>query len=501
MKIEVLNALKIVITTFICSAIIMPFMIKIAKHVGALDVPRSDEGNRHIHTKTTPYFGGLGVFLSFLLGYMIFGTPSIRMNSILIGSFIVILTGITDDIAPIKSWQKLIGHLIAASVIVFYGNITLNNITAFGFNLDFGIFAYPLTIFFIVACANIINLIDGLDGLSGGICSIFFLTIGIIGLYQGRSGSLVMILTFIMLGATLGFLLYNFHNAKIFAGDCSTFLGFIIAIISLLEFKGPALTSFFVPITILAIPILDTLFAIIRRTLKGKPIFSADKQHLHHQLLGMNFSPTVTVIIIYVIDILFSLATILFMIQDHTIGIIIYLVLFVAMLWFVFHTSIISDKSPKLVKSIEEKIKSPKKKSNVSTKLTKENKKDNSQNKPKKSKNTKVTTKNKRHKALSFEYNHIFHKIEFRDIVNIEKEQDSKRCIIRTTYGTIYMPGTLNDIISKLDDRFLKVHRSLIVNKDKIVKYNPKLNKLEFNDGSFTHLISRRKKKELMKCD
>ena len=227
MKIEVLNALKIVITTFICSAIIMPFMIKIAKHVGALDVPRSDEGNRHIHTKTTPYFGGLGVFLSFLLGYMIFGTPSIRMNSILIGSFIVILTGITDDIAPIKSWQKLIGHLIAASVIVFYGNITLNNITVFGFNLDFGIFAYPLTIFFIVACTNIINLIDGLDGLSGGICSIFFLTIGIIGLYQGRSGSLVMILTFIMLGATLGFLLYNFHNAKIFAGDCSTFLGFI----------------------------------------------------------------------------------------------------------------------------------------------------------------------------------------------------------------------------------------------------------------------------------
>ena len=110
----------------------------------------------------------------------------------------------------------------------------------------------------------------------------------------------------------------------------------------------------------------------------------------------MNFSPTVTVIIIYVIDILFSLATILFMIQDHTIGIIIYLVLFVAMLWFVFHTSIISDKSPKLVKSIEEKIKSPKKKSNVSTKITKENKKDNSQNKHKKSKNTKVTTKNKR---------------------------------------------------------------------------------------------------------
>ncbi|MBR4618169.1 MAG: undecaprenyl/decaprenyl-phosphate alpha-N-acetylglucosaminyl 1-phosphate transferase [Bacilli bacterium] len=359
---EVLNALKIVITTFICSAIIMPFMIKIAKHVGAIDRPRSDEDNRHIHTTATPFFGGLGIFLSFLLSYMLFGTPSIKMNSILIGSFIVILTGITDDIKPIKSWQKFIGHLIAASVITFYGDITLNNITAFGFNLDFGIFAYPITILFIVACTNIINLIDGLDGLSGGICSIFFLTIGIIGIYQGRGGSLVMILTFIMLGATLGFLLYNFHPAKIFAGDCSTFLGFIIAIISLLEFKGPALTSFFVPIAILAIPILDTLFAIIRRMLKGKPIFSADKQHLHHQLLGMNFSQTVTVLIIYVIDILFSIATVLFMIKDPKVGIVIYIILFILIIWFVFHTSIISDKNPERLQKLEQKLGMKKKK-------------------------------------------------------------------------------------------------------------------------------------------
>lgn len=363
---EVLNALKIVFTTFVCSAAIMPFMIRIAKHVGAIDRPRSDEGNRHIHKKATPYFGGLGIFLSFLLSYMLFGTPSIKMNSILIGSFIIILTGITDDVASIKSWQKLIGHLIAALVITLYGNITINNITAFGFNLDFGIFAYPLTVLFIIACTNVINLIDGLDGLSGGICSIFFLTIGIIGIYQGRGGSLVMILTFIMLGATLGFLLYNFHPAKIFAGDCSTFLGFIISIISLLEFKGPALTSFFVPIAILAIPILDTLFAIIRRLLKGKPIFSADKQHLHHQLLGMNFSQTVTVLIIYLIDILFSIATVLFMIKDQKLGIIIYIILFVLIIWFVFHTSIISDKNPERMKYLGEKLKFKKNKKDKS---------------------------------------------------------------------------------------------------------------------------------------
>src|SRR5699024_5837857 len=159
--------------------------------------------------------------------------------------------GIMDDIKPIRAYQKLIGHLIAASIIVFYGGITLDNITAFGFSFNFGILAPFITILFIVVCTNIINLIDGVDGLSGGICSILFLTIGIIGFYQGRSGSLVMILTFIMLGSTLGFLLHNFYPAKIFAGDCATFMGFIISIITLLEFKGPALTSFFVPIMIL----------------------------------------------------------------------------------------------------------------------------------------------------------------------------------------------------------------------------------------------------------
>lgn len=347
MRSDILNSIKIIMVTFAFSAILMPIMMKIAKHVGAIDLPRSDEEHRHIHKKATPLFGGLGVFLSFMLSFMIFGTPSLKMNSVLIGSFIIILTSIIDDIKSIKSWQKFLGHFIGASVIVFYGHILLENITAFGFNVDFGVFAYPITLLFIVACTNIINLIDGIDGLSGGICSIFYLTVGIIGIYQGRCGTLVMIISFIMLGATLGFLLYNFHPAKIFAGDCSTFFGFIIAIISLLEFKGPALTSFFVPIAILAIPILDTLFAIIRRLIKRKPIFSADKQHLHHQLLGMNFSEVTTVLIIYLIDISFSVATILFMLKDQKAGIIIYIILFIIIIWFVLHTSIIRDKTPK----------------------------------------------------------------------------------------------------------------------------------------------------------
>ncbi len=351
-----LSVIKIVLTTFLTSALIMPFMKKIAVHVGAIDIPRSEEGNRHIHKREIPKLGAVGIFLSFLLGYMLFGEQSVRMNSILIGSFIMILTGIVDDIKPIKAWQKLIGQLIAASVIVFYGGILLNNITAFGLSFDFGILSYPITLFFIIACSNIINLIDGLDGLSGGICSIFYITIGIIGLYQGRSGSLVMILTFIMLGSTLGFLVHNFYPAKIFAGDCSTFMGFIISVITLLEFKGPALTSFFVPVMILGIPILDTLFAIIRRLLKGQAPFQADKKHLHHQLLGMNFSQRTTVLIIYGMNILFAAASIFYTLKDPLYGQIIYIIIFIIFLWFVLHTTIISDKNPKRTKKIIDKL-------------------------------------------------------------------------------------------------------------------------------------------------
>ncbi len=362
MNVEILNALKIVLVTFLCSAALMPIMKKIANYIGALDIPRSDEGNRHIHKKVTPKMGGVGIFFAFLLGYMLFGEQSVQMNSILIGSFVIVFTGLIDDIKSIRAKDKFIGQLIAAAIIVFYGGITLNNITAFGFSIDFGIFSYPLTILFIVACTNIINLIDGLDGLCGGICSIFFLTIGVIGFFQGRSGTLVMILTFIMLGATLGFLLHNFYPAKIFCGDCAMFLGFIIAVISLLEFKGPALTSLFVPLMILGIPILDTLFAIIRRILRHRPPFAPDKEHIHHQLLGMNFSQRTTVLIIYAIAILFASASIFYTLKDPFLGKILYILIFVIVVWFVLRTTIISTKNKQITDSILDKVESTLKK-------------------------------------------------------------------------------------------------------------------------------------------
>ena len=355
---EIDHILKIVAITFLFSVCIMPVMKKIAHHIGAIDIPRNTEHNRHIHKKPIPKLGGLGIFLAFLFGYMLFGQHSIKMNAILIGSFVIILTGLLDDINDLRASQKLLGQLVAAAIVVFYGKIVITDISAFGMVFDFGILSEIITMIFIVACINIINFTDGLDGLSGGVTSIFYITTGIICFYQGRIGTLEFTLTFIMLWATLGFLVHNFYPAKIFAGDCSQFMGFMIAIISLLGFKGTALTSLFVPILILGLPILDTLFAIIRRTLRGQPIFSADKEHFHHQLLGMNFSQRTTVLIIYGINILFALTSIFYVLKDPKAASVIYIILSIIFIWFVCYTSIITDKRPPKLKELKAKIKS-----------------------------------------------------------------------------------------------------------------------------------------------
>ena len=347
MKERIEYSLLIVGACLVIVALIIPLVKQIALHIGALDIPNE----RKVHTKPIPRLGGLGIFMGFLIGYMIFGQSTIQMNSILIGSFIILLTGIFDDIKPISAKAKLIGQIFASCVIVFYGNILLNNITVFGLDINFGVFAYPITMLFIVACTNIINLIDGLDGLSGGISSIFYLSTIIICFFQSRFMELELVLSLIMLGSTLGFLVHNFHPAKIFAGDSGAlFMGFIIAVISLLGFKTTAITSIFIPLMILAVPILDTLFAIIRRLLKHQSISTPDKQHLHHQLLKMKISHRNTVLIIYAITALFSIASILYTLNDTSdvfIGRIIYGLLMIGVVIFVFKTDIITTRKEK----------------------------------------------------------------------------------------------------------------------------------------------------------
>ena len=334
-----LKIMPMIIIPFLFTLFFVPVVRNIAFHVGAMDMPNA----RKVHKVPMPRLGGLAIFCGFLLGYMLYGTHSSQMNSILIGGFVIVLTGVLDDIKPLKASVKFAGQLIAACILVFYGNFLMTNVTAFGLDISFGPFSYFLTLFFILGCINCINLIDGLDGLAAGISSIYFLTIGIITVIQGSIG-LDYVLTFVMLGSTLGFLVHNFNPANIFMGDSgSMFLGFIIATIALLGFKNVTLTSLIIPLLILAIPILDTLFAILRRILKGEPISTPDKFHIHHQLLKRNFSQRQTVIIIYVINLLFAFASIVYVLKDANLGYIIYGILLIIVTLFVVKTNVVYD--------------------------------------------------------------------------------------------------------------------------------------------------------------
>lgn len=355
----IIKIIGMIIVPFTFVVAIIPKIKKVALQINAVDVPR---GGRHIHDKLTPKLGGLGIFLGFLLGYMIFGTHSATMNAVLIGSFIIILIGLIDDITELTAFQQFVGQLAAACVLVFYGNLVISELTAFGLKIEFGVFTPFISLFFIIGCINCINLIDGLDGLSGGISSIYFLTTGIIAVIQQKSG-LDFVIAFLMLGSTLGFLVYNFHPATIFAGDCgSNFMGFMISVIALLGFKNVTLTSLFIPLLIIAIPILDTLFAIIRRALKHEPLFKGDKFHIHHQLLKRNFSVKSTVAIIYIIDALFALASIVYVLNDAKLGYFLYGLLLVIVITFVAKTNIVFDQEEIKKKIRNRKIKKDSKK-------------------------------------------------------------------------------------------------------------------------------------------
>ena len=331
--------LLVVGSTFLIVAFLVPLIKKIAIHIDALDYPM----NRKIHTKPIPRLGGVAIFLGFLFGYMLFGEPSEIMNSILIGSFIVVLVGVVDDIKSLTSLTKFIGQLLAASIVVFYGDILINNVGFGGIEIAFGMFAYPLTLFFILGCINCMNFIDGLDGLAAGIGSVYFLTVGIIAIMMNKLG-LDFILTFVMLGCVMGFLIYNFNPASIFMGDSgSMFLGFIIAVIALLGFKNVTLTSLIIPLLILAIPILDILFAIIRRMIRGESITTPDKFHIHHQLLNRNLSQRTVVFVILVVNVLFAIASLIYLFGSPEVGMIVYVTLVLIVLLFVLKTSVVME--------------------------------------------------------------------------------------------------------------------------------------------------------------
>ena len=334
------NVFIIILTTFLTSLILTYLMIKISKNMNIMDIPNE----RSVHKKPTPLLGGIAIFLSFLFGFILFGNQNPLMISILIASFLILLLGIFDDIKPIKARYKFVIHILVALIVVFYGGLKLTHVDIFGLSLNFKWMSPFITILIIVGIINAVNLIDGLDGLCAGISSIYFLTIGVIALILNKFNGLDIILSFIMLGATLGFLVFNYPPAKIFMGDTgSTFLGLMISVIMLLGFKTVTLTSLLIPLVLLILPITDTLFAIIRRALNKKPIGQADKEHIHHQLLK-HLSTRKTILVIYVVDLIFSVVSIFYAIGKKKEMIIFYILLMFILLYLVFKTNVIFKK-------------------------------------------------------------------------------------------------------------------------------------------------------------
>ena len=339
------NVFFIILVTFFISAFLIPLIMRLAKHIGAMDIPKD---NRRMHTKPMPKMGGLAIFLAFLAGYIFFAPVSAQMNSILIASIILVILGIADDIKPLGALPQFIVQIIAASVVVFYGGIYLPQVSAFGLHLNFGIWGYPLAVIFIVSVMNIMNFIDGIDGLSSGIASIYFTTIAVIAFILNRHGGLDVILCLLMLGSTLGFLIHNFEPAKIYIGEAGImFLGLMIAVIALLGFKAATVTTLFVPILILFLPIMDTFLAIIRRILKGEKIWSPDKQHMHHQLYNLNKSVRKTVLTMYGISILCAAISVFYALGNNQLAILLYIILMLVLLFLIWKTDILFQKQEK----------------------------------------------------------------------------------------------------------------------------------------------------------
>jgi UDP-GlcNAc:undecaprenyl-phosphate GlcNAc-1-phosphate transferase len=300
----------IFLTLFICfmlTILLTPLIKKLAIRIGAVDKPNQ----RKVHMKVMPRLGGLAIYISFIAGVLLLQPDSPHSLPILLGSLIIVLTGIIDDIRELSPRVKLMGQLAAALVVVLSGiHVEFINLP-FGGQLEFGIFSIPLTILWIVGVTNAINLIDGLDGLAAGVSSIALLTISGMAIIMGDA--YVTVLGLILMASTIAFLFYNFYPAKIFMGDTGAlFLGYMISVLSLLGFKNVTFISLIIPALILGVPISDTFFAIIRRLVHKQPLSAPDKSHLHHCLLRLGFSHRQVVLIIYAIAAMFSLAAFIF---------------------------------------------------------------------------------------------------------------------------------------------------------------------------------------------
>ena len=312
---ETLKMILILVVSFLASLISTRFAINLGKRLGILDRPNP----RKVHSRPIPRTGGTAILIGFMLGalvsYLLLRAQESPQELPLKGFLWLILSsfllGFLDDKFDLNPWLKLLGQTLIASVSWILG-LKVQFLTNFlpWFKGEF-IFLSPLlsflfTTFWIIGLMNAMNLIDGLDGLLSGVTLIISLIMGFIAILMGRDllGGFALALC----GASAGFLVYNFHPARIFLGDGgSLFIGASLAGLSIMgPLKTITLISLIPAILIFAFPITDTFLAIIRRLLKRKPVFSPDKEHIHHQLLKVGLTPVQAVIVLYAFTFLSS---------------------------------------------------------------------------------------------------------------------------------------------------------------------------------------------------
>lgn len=289
-----------------------PLARKLAIKLDAIDYPSA----RRVNMLPIPRMGGVAIFGGILaalavagFGVYAFGwvDPFIDYNGIevnywgvLLGTVLIFLVGAVDDVVDLNPKAKMLGQIVAACVVAGSGLLfsSIHNPIGEGY-IEFGWVAYPLTVFYLVAFANVINLIDGLDGLAAGITGISAITILLFAVLTGRFDAALF--SVILVGVCAGFLKSNLFPASIFMGDSGALLlGFSLGVISLFAVARSALfVSLLVPILAAGVPILDTFFAIVRRKREHRPIDEADKGHIHHRLMRAGFSQRATVLIMW----------------------------------------------------------------------------------------------------------------------------------------------------------------------------------------------------------
>lgn len=291
----------------VCSALLLtPQVKKFAVSVGAVDQPSA----RRINDHPVPRMGGIAIFCGFMLSVLLFADLTQQVKGIIIGTLIIAVMGGMDDMYNLPPWIKFIGQFAAAGVAIGSGVVVdgVTNWISIGDTVFINeVLSYILTALWIVGCTNAINFIDGMDGLAVGMTTISAGTLFFISLRVADSN--VSVILTCLIGACLGFLPYNWNPAKIFMGDVgSQMLGYVLSTVSVIGlFKMHALVTMLLPVLAMAVPLADTIFAIVRRLLKGQSPFKADKGHFHHRLLALGLSQKQVVIFLYSISIVLGI--------------------------------------------------------------------------------------------------------------------------------------------------------------------------------------------------